>query len=554
MIYKTPDFRGWWTPEHEAPIKGSQGIKQALMALHHPIYIVDMDGTPGGARGGIAVLKKMDSSDEQASGQAHGYPIKASAPPLTLEQLGDHGFKNRHALRYPYIAGAMANGITSVEMVEAMGRQGMLGFFGAGGLSLDRVEDAVLRLNDSLETLPFGCNLIHSHGDPEMEMATVNLYLNHHVRRISAAAFMRITLPLVYYRVKGIHRDISGNIQTPNQIIAKVSRIEVARQFFSPPPEKMIRELLQQGLITPEEASLSQEIPMAQDLTAEADSGGHTDNRPAISLFPTMISLRDEFNQKFQYPEPLCVGFAGGISTPESAAAAFQMGAAYVLTGSVNQSCRESGTSPEVKELLARAEQADVAMAPAADMFEIGARVQVLKRGTMFSVRAEKLYSIYKTCDSFAAVPPALQQEVEEKILKASFEDTWQSTRKFFMHRNIQEVQRAEQDPRYKMALVFRSYLGQASRWAITGEAQRRMDYQIWCGPAMGAFNQWVKGSFLENNENRYVADIALNLLAGACICTRAAWLGSQCSDVPVDAARFRPMDRPSLMSLIHPM
>ena len=158
----------------------------------------------------------------------------------------------------------------------------------------------------------------------------------------------------------------------------------------------MVRELLQQGLITPEEADLSQEIPMAQDLTAEADSGGHTDNRPAISLFPTMISLRDAYNQKFQYPEPLCVGFAGGISTPESTAAAFQMGAAYVLTGSVNQSCRESGTSPGVKELLARAEQADVAMAPAADMFEIGARVQVLKRGTMFSVRAEKLYNIYK--------------------------------------------------------------------------------------------------------------------------------------------------------------
>ncbi len=552
MTYQTPDFRGWWIPGQDAPVKGVQGIRQSLMSLHHPIYIVDMDGTPGGARGGVAVLKEMKSPDKYADEHPQGFPIKASAPALTLEQLGDHGFKNRHGLRYPYIAGAMANGITSVEMVEAMARQGMMGFFGAGGLSLARLEDAVQHLNASLGNLPFGCNLIHSHGDPEMEMATVNLYLKHHVHRISAAAFMRVTLPLVYYRIKGIHRDISGTIHTPNKIIAKVSRIEVARQFFSPPPEKMVRELLQQGLITPEEADLSREIPMAQDLTAEADSGGHTDNRPAISLFPTMISLRDAYNQKFQYPEPLCVGFAGGISTPESTAAAFQMGAAYVLTGSVNQSCRESGTSPGVKELLARAEQADVAMAPAADMFEIGARVQVLKRGTMFSVRAEKLYNIYKTCPSFDAVPTALQQEVEKKMLQASFEDTWQSTREFFVQRNIQEVHRAEQDPRYKMALVFRSYLGQASRWAITGEANRKMDYQIWCGPAMGAFNQWVKGSFLENHENRYVADIALNLLAGACICTRAAWLSTQCCDVPIDATRFQPMDRSSLMSIIH--
>ncbi len=554
MKNKNPEFRGWWTPGQEAPVMGTQGIRQALMSLHLPIYIVDMNGTPGGARGGIAVLKNIALLDEQENGQPHGFPIKASAPPLTLEQLGDHGFKQRHGLQYPYIAGAMANGITSVDMVEAMAHQGMMGFFGAGGLSLSQVESAVQRITHSCGTLPFGFNLIHAHGDPELEMATVHLYLKYGVCCISAAAFMRVTLPLVYYRVKGIHRDVSGRITAPNRIIAKVSRIEVARQFFSPPPEKMVRDLLTQGLITHEEAELCQEIPMAQDLTAEADSGGHTDNRPAISLFPTMISLRDEYNLKFQYSEPLCVGFAGGISTPESAAAAFQMGAAYILTGSINQSCTESGTSREVKALLAQAEQADVAMAPAADMFEIGARVQVLKRGTMFSVRAEKLYHIYKTYASFDEVPPLLQREVEEKMLKATFDDTWQSTRAFFVRRNIQEVHRAEQDPRHKMALVFRSYLGQSSRWSVSGEPDRKMDYQIWCGPAMGAFNQWVKGSFLENAENRHVGDIALNLLVGACICTRAAWLKAQCHDVPVDASRFRPMEKPSLISIINPI
>ena len=554
MNHKTPESRGWWTPGQTDPVKGTQGIRQALASLHHPIGIVDMNGTPGGAWGGTAVLNNNDRPGEQNSGQPHGFPLKAWAPPLTLEQLGNHGFKQRHGLRYPYIAGAMANGITSVEMVEAMAHQGMMGFFGAGGVSLSQVESAVQQLTRSCGALPFGFNLIHSHGDPELEMATVHLYLKHGVHRISAAAFMRITLPLVYYRLKGIHRDTGGSVTAPNHIIAKVSRIEVARQFFSPPPEKMVRELLAQGLITQEEAELSQWIPMARDLTAEADSGGHTDNRPAIALFPTMISLRDEYNRKFQYPAPLCVGFAGGISTPESAAAAFQMGAAYILTGSINQSCTESGTSHEVKELLARAEQADVAMAPAADMFEIGARVQVLKRGTLFSVRAEKLYTIYKTYASFDEVPPSLQKEVEEKILKATFEDTWQSTRAFFLRRNIQEVGRAENDPRHKMALVFRSYLGQSSRWSTSGEPDRKMDYQIWCGPAIGAFNQWVKGSFLENAENRHVGDIALNLLVGASVCTRAAWLKTQCHDIPADACRFRPMDTSSLISIIDPI
>ena len=40
--------------------------------------------------------------------------------------------------------------------------------------------------------------------------------------------------------------------------------------------------------------------------------------------------------------------------------------------------------------MLAKAGLADVVMAPAADMFELGVEVQVLKRGSMFGVRAKK--------------------------------------------------------------------------------------------------------------------------------------------------------------------
>ena len=43
-----------------------------------------------------------------------------------------------HRLRYPCMSGAMANGIGSVEIVEAMGRRGFLGVFGAAGLPLTR--------------------------------------------------------------------------------------------------------------------------------------------------------------------------------------------------------------------------------------------------------------------------------------------------------------------------------------------------------------------------------------------------------------------------------
>jgi len=473
-------------------------------------------------------------------------------PAVRPENLGDPEFKRRHGLKYAYVAGAMANGIASTALVRAMGENGMVGFFGAGGLNLSQIETAILELKEDLGDKPFGFNLIHSLADPDHEMATVKCYLDHGVTLISAAAFLRITLPLVYYRVKGIHRNGQGAIVTPNRVIAKVSRIEVARQFFAPPPQKLLDQLVAQQMITGDEALLAAQIPMAQDLTAEADSGGHTDNRPALALLPTFIALKNEAMAKYHFETPLCVGLGGGIATPESASAAFSMGAAYVLTGSINQACVEAGISGDVKKLLSQAEQADVAMAPSADMFEIGARVQVLKRGTLFSVRAEKLYQVYKNYACFADLPPAVRQEIEEKFLRTSFDAAWQSTRDFFLSRgNQQEVDRAEQDPAHKMALVFRSYLGQSSRWAIRGETGRKLDYQVWCGPAMGAFNQWARGSFLESHTKRFAAEIAMNLLTGACVVTRAAFARAQGIELPPGAGFFPPMPLKEISDLI---
>jgi trans-AT polyketide synthase, acyltransferase and oxidoreductase domains len=62
-------------------------------------------------------------------------PVLSYAPAIHPKNLGDPLFKQRHGLTYAYVAGAMANGITSVEMVQAASNAGMLGMFGAAGLS-----------------------------------------------------------------------------------------------------------------------------------------------------------------------------------------------------------------------------------------------------------------------------------------------------------------------------------------------------------------------------------------------------------------------------------
>jgi trans-AT polyketide synthase/acyltransferase/oxidoreductase domain-containing protein len=517
---------GVWKPAHQLPKTGHQAVCEAVRNLKQPIYVIDAGGQIGVAHDGTAALGPPGKT---APGS---HRLLGWAPPLALASLGDPGFKSDHGLQFAYVCGAMANGITSTAMVEAAGRAGMIGFFGAGGLSIQQIETAIAGLQNSLGEIPFGFNLIHSPSDMDLEQKTVDLYLAKGVRLVSASAYLDLTTPLVEYRIHGIHRDQQGTIVCPNRIIAKVSREEVARKFFSPPGEKHLQRLLEQGKISAAQADLARQVPMAQDLTAEADSGGHTDNRPALCLFPTMKALRDELSAQYNYGVKLRVGLAGGIATPESAAAAFAMGAAYILTGSVNQSCIEADTSPLVKKMLADSHQADIIMAPAADMFEMGVKVQVLKRGTMFSMRGSKLYEIYRTYDRFTDVPESQRKLVEGSFLKCSFEQEWENTRAFFIRRDPVQVGRAEKDPKYKMALVFRSYLGRASLWAKNGEPDRVIDYQIWCGPAMGAFNEWAKGSFLEPPENRRTVTVALNLLYGAAVMARLGGLKNQGVDL----------------------
>jgi PfaD family protein len=218
------------------------------------------------------------------------------------------------------------------------------------------------------------------------------------------------------------------------------------------------------------------------------------------------------------------------------------MGAAFVVTGSVNQACVESGSSDAVRKMLSEAGQADVIMAPAADMFEMGVKVQVLKRGTMFAMRAQKLYDLYKAHSSWEAIPPAERVQVEKTLFRMSFDEVWNLTRDFWAKREPAQLAKAEVDARHRMALVFRWYLGLSSRWANAGEAGRQLDYQVWCGPAMGAFNEWAKGSHLEQPPNRTVVGVALNLLYGACIVTRRAALRQQGVELPDKCFPFSPM------------
>ena len=91
------------------------------------------------------------------------------------------------------------------------------------------------------------------------------------------------------------------------------------------------------------------------------------------------------------------------------------------------------------------------------------------------------------------------------------------------------------------MALIFRWYLGLSSRWSSQGLPGREMDYQIWCGPSMGTFNDWVRGTYLEDMESRHVADINLHILTGAAYLYRLRILEAQGVVFPLEVRTYLP-------------
>lgn len=474
----------------------------------------------------------------------NGLQVLGMVAPMSAQQLGDPTFRRDYQLKYAYKTGAMANGIASEALVIAMGKAGLLGSFGAAGLVPNRVEQAINTIQDALKKEHYAFNLIHSPNEPALEEGAVKHFLARGVQVVEASAFLNLTINIVHYRVAGLTQDAEGNVVINNRVIAKISRKEVAKHFMQPAPKKYLDKLLAAGKITTLQAELAAKVPMADDITVEADSGGHTDNRPLVALLPSIIRLRDELQLIHQFKTAIRVGAAGGISTPESALSAFMMGAAYIVTGSVNQACVEAGTSEHVRKLLANVSQTDVMMAPASDMFEMGVELQVLKRGTLFGPRAKKLYEYYMKYESIDDIPAAEREKLEKQTFRKPLEEVWQGCIEFFQERDPHQIERAQNNPKRKMALIFRWYLGLSSNWANAGIKERVSDMQIWCGPAMGAFNDWAKGTYLEAYENRTAADIAGHIMEGAAYLYRVQALQTQGIHLPIEWATYVPNEK----------
>lgn len=431
--------------------------------------------------------------------------------------LGSASFRAAHRLDYAYVCGGMYRGLASADLVCAATESGLLAYFGSGGLPLREVASAIDEIHRRIPSgRAFGVDVVHDALGSGTEDSLVDALIHKGVKRIEASAFMRVTPALVRYVVAGLRRGKDGAVEREHHLLAKVSRPEVAREFLAPPDPQVVARLVEQGAISAEQAALARGVPVADDLCVEGDSGGHTDRRNPLVLFPALRREAARAHREHGYRDRVRVGLAGGIGTPEAAAAAFVMGADFVLTGSINLCTVESGMSDFVKDMLETIDIQDTDYAPAGDMFELGAQVQVVRKGVFFPARARKLFELYRAHESLDALDTRDRKIIEQRYFKRSLADVWADTQRYFAERDPEQLKRAATDERHRMALIFRWYFGHSQRAAMTGDPDLKLDFQVHCGPALGSLNSWLRETTGEGWRARHVGELGTRLMDAA--------------------------------------
>ena len=294
-----------------------------------------------------------------------------------------------------------------------------------------------------------------------------------------------------------------------------------------PPPEQFVRELVAQGDLTAEQAELAQARPggPGRDRRGRLRRAHRQPARPSRCC-RRMLALRDRLQAQYGYADA-AAGRAGGRHRDAG------VGGGGVRDG--GRLRRDRLGQPGVRRVgQLRRRPADARRGRAGRRGHGPGRRHVRdgRQGAGAQARHDVRHAGRQAVRALPRLPVARRDP--RRPSAASWRRTCSAARstrsggrrgRSSCSRDPAQVPKAERDPKHKMALVFRWYLGQSSRWANAGEPDRKVDYQVWCGPAMGAFNEWAKGSFLEEPENRRVVTVALNLLYGAAVTLRRGQL-----------------------------
>lgn len=362
--------------------------------------------------------------------------------------LGADSFKKDYKVSYSYAVGGMQKGISSVSMIEELNKNKMLGFLGIEGLSIDEALRLISLAKMKMPLDSVGVKVANNLFDPGYSKNIMEQIIAEDIKKIEVSGYQKPDEDLVKYRLRNLNVDEKGNTIIPHKMIVHIATVKASQSFMEPAPKNIVKKLLDANEISVKEAEIAKNIPMCDDICIDNNKG---ENR--YGWLSILKNLSEECFNKFNLEKKVRIGIGGGIGNPQTVAMAFFAGADFIVTSSINQCTVEAGTSDYVKTLLQNAVETDFIFAQEVGLFELGEKKSVLKRGTLYHIRALKLYEIYNRYESINEIPEKENELITKKYFKVSFNEVYNCLKDKV---SMEMIQLAEVQPKYKMALIFK--------------------------------------------------------------------------------------------------
>ncbi|MBB5906836.1 nitronate monooxygenase [Actinoalloteichus hymeniacidonis] len=247
-------------------------------------------------------------------------------------------------LRVPVIAAPMAGGVSTPELVVAVGAAGGLGFLATGYLSPERVKEQIRRTR-ALDRCPFGVNLFVPGSPSGADLTEYSRVIERESRAIGVAP--------------GEPRWEDDDYRAKLDLLI-ADPVPVVSFTFGAPTASDVRRLQRAGsrvvvtVTSPAEARLAEATGADALCLQGIEAGGHRAvfvddghspaGGPAHELLELIRSVRAEIDL------PLIA--AGGLADGASIAAALAAGATAAQLGTALLRCPEAGTRPAHRKAL----------------------------------------------------------------------------------------------------------------------------------------------------------------------------------------------------------
>ena len=471
----------------------------------------------------LGVAPKLDTSlqnghaangNGHSNGHGNGNGAKPQKTATNGMALGSNLFRQNYQAKYAYMVAGLQGGAMSYEMLKTLRINNILGFLGTSIVPLADTLRIVEAAKQDHLPMPYGLTVMYDQLVAIREEQVLALAAKNDIPYIEAVGYLQPSTALVRYKFSQVAQSATGKAYSPRKIFARASRPEIAQMFLSPPSAKVLAQLTAEGVLTPQQAEMAKQLPIADELIIEGNSGwNYLEYTPEV-LLPLIENLRDQLLEEHQLNHRAGLGVAGDIGSPHSAVTAFMLGADFVVTESVNCCTQQAALSAEAKDMLQAASVQDIEYAPSLHQFELGGKEKVLRKGVFFPARAGKLYELYQSHASIDEIGAKDKEKLAERYFKLPLAQVWEEAKTQICLQDQALIQKAEANPKYKMALMFRWYLWRGWQAALSGEPDNKVNYHISCSPALGACNHWLKGTGMENWQNRDVVALADKIMA----------------------------------------